>query len=116
LAEKGITLNKLEPAVIDAGEHKIVCLTGHLGDRLEEMNLQPRDQVVMVRVDEDTLAQLDAWVETAALFIREGLRLRGAELDDLRHAIESVREAKARLREAADRVLGVSESGQDVGE
>ncbi len=69
----------------------------------------------MVRVDAVTLADLDAWVETgavksrseaAALFIREGLKVRGAELRELKEAIDGVDEARSRLRKKAREVLG----------
>jgi len=50
----------------------------------------------MVRVDEDTSNALDAWVEAgavksrsaaAALFIREGLKVRDSELQDLKKGL-----------------------------
>ena len=62
---------------------KVICLPFGLATAREEMERQPRDNVVMVRVDDETKRQLDAWIESgaarsrseaAALFIREGLR------------------------------------------
>ncbi len=75
----------------------------------------PRDQVVMVRVDGKTVASLDAWVQTgavksrseaAAVFIREGLKVRAHELQELEDALSDVEAAKTRLREKAREVLG----------
>jgi Arc/MetJ-type ribon-helix-helix transcriptional regulator len=82
---------------------------------LRELDGVTRDQVVMVRVDEQTSRTLDAWVETgavrsrseaAALFIREGLKVRAEELERLRDALREVEDAKRRLREKARGVLG----------
>ena len=86
-----------------------------LGSSLEELGKEVRDQVVMVRVDEDTRRKLDAWVasgavksrsEAAALFIREGLKVRATELERLGDAIQAVEEAKERLRNKARDVFG----------
>ena len=60
-----------------------------------EMGRTSRDQVVIVRIDEGTKSDLDDWVETgavksrseaAALFIREGIKVRSGELGQLREA------------------------------
>jgi len=94
---------------------KIVCVTPDLKTSKEEMAGASRDQVVMVRVDETTREALDAWVETgaarsrseaAALFIREGLKVRKAELDELREALDGVDKARENLRKKAQEVLG----------
>jgi len=82
---------------------------------VREMEKNPRDQVVMVRVDEKTSQALDAWVETgavksrseaAALFIREGLKMRADELERLRDALRDVESAKERLRQKAQELFG----------
>ena len=100
---------------------KVVCVTPGLKDSVDEMGKSPRDQVVMVRVDSETSAALDAWVETgavksrseaAALFIREGLRVRADELERLKGALNEVEAAKERLREQARHVFG----GEDAAE
>ena len=44
--------------------------------------------------------------EAAALFIREGLKVRAEELERLRDALREVEDAKRRLREKARGVLG----------
>ena len=99
----------------DRAKVKIVCVTPDLKESVDEMGKSPRDQDVMVRVDEETTRNLDAWVETgavksrseaAALFIREGLTVRSSELEQLRDALRDVEEAKLRLREKAREVFG----------
>ncbi|MFQ5527238.1 MAG: hypothetical protein ACE5GX_13365 [Thermoanaerobaculia bacterium] len=94
---------------------KVVCVAPGLKDSVDELGKSPRDQVVMVRVDSATSEALDAWVatgavksrsEAAALFIREGLRVRADELERLKGAIGDVKAARARLREEAKRVFG----------
>ena len=71
----------------------------------------------MVRVDDDTVNALDAWVEAgavksrsaaAALFIREGLKVRDPELQELKDALTDVDGARQRLREKAEAVLGAN--------
>ena len=91
-----------------------------LQDSVREMGGSARDQVVMVRVDRETAGRLDAWVatgavksrsEAAALFIREGLKVRASELEQLQDAIRGVADAKERLLARAKEVLG---GGSDV--
>jgi len=94
---------------------KVVCVSPNLSDSVAEMGGTARDQVVMVRVDEQTSRTLDQWVQTgavhsrseaAALFIREGLKVRASELQHLEAAMRDVEAAKARLRDRARDVLG----------
>jgi len=100
------------PAV---GALKFVCVPSSLRDSVDEMSESPRDQVVMVRVDAETASTLDSWLETgavksrseaAAVFIREGLKVRAQELRELQDALSDVEAAKSRLREKARQVLG----------
>lgn len=111
----GIDLAALCGAELDTAKVKVVCVAPDLKAGLKELDGLTRDQVVMVRVDEETSRALDAWVETsavksrseaAALFIREGLKVRAAELDQLREALREVEDARRRLREKARGVLG----------
>lgn len=101
---------------------KVVCVTPGLKDSVEEMGKSPRDQVVMVRVDSATSAALDAWVqigavksrsEAAALFIREGLKVRSDELDSLKDALSEVEAAQERLRRQAREVFGEERQGDE---
>ncbi len=94
---------------------KVVCVSPDLKESVEEMGQTQRDQVVLVRVDEETLERLDAWVatsavksrsEAAALFIREGLKVRADELEKMRDALREVQEAKDRLKERAKEIFG----------
>lgn len=104
------------------GRIKVVCMAPGLRASVEELGKSPRDQVVMVRIDAETSAALDAWVETgavksrseaAALFIREGLKVRSDELARLKDAIQGVEEARERLRQ---RVEEVFDHGKTAGE
>lgn len=115
LRGKGIDVEALSCCAPDTSCLKVVCVPTGLGQSLEELGQEVRDQVVMVRVDEDTRRKLDAWVasgavksrsEAAALFIREGLKVRASELDKLGEAIQGVEEAKERLRRKARDVFG----------
>jgi len=94
---------------------KVVCVPGSLRGSLEALGESSRDQVVMVRVDGETVRKLDAWVETgavksrseaAALFMREGLAVRDAELGELEESLSEVAAAKRRLQDRAREVLG----------
>ncbi len=97
------------------GALKLVCVPSSLNDSVEEVGASPRDQVVMVRVDDSTSSTLDSWVETgavksrseaAAVFIREGLKVRAQELKELKNALADVEAAKTKLRKKAREVLG----------
>ena len=108
----------------DPANCTVVCLTGDMKTTVAEMGRTSRDQVVMVRIDEDTKKDLDDWVETgavksrseaAALFIREGIKVRSGELDELREALEDVGQAKQRLEEKARKVIGNTAGLDTVG-
>ena len=103
------------------GPIKVVCVAGNIRDSVDALGESARDRVLMVRVDEHTITALDAWVETgavksrseaAALFIREGLKVRARELGDLNEALEDVDQARHRLREKAREVLGSDSAGE----
>lgn len=93
----------------------VMCLAGDMKSTVAEMGRTSRDQVVMVRIDEDTKNALDDWVETgavrsrsqaAALFMSEGIKVRSGELEQLREALDEVGKAKQRLEEKARQVIG----------
>ena len=97
---------------------RVICMSGGLSDSLKEMGKTPRDQVLMVRIDEETTKKLDAWLETgafksrseaAALFIREGLKVHTRELDELEEALQGVEVAKDRLKKKAREVFEASD-------
>ena len=94
---------------------KVVFVAPDLQESVNEMNREQRDQVIMVRVDEATVRQLDAWVKTeavksrseaAAVFIREGLKVRAPELGKLEDALADVDRARERLQEKVKEVFG----------
>jgi len=94
---------------------KVVFVAPDLQASVDAMNREQRDQVIMVRVDEATLRQLDAWVKTdavksrseaAAVFIREGLKVRASELEKLEDALADVDRARERLHERVKEVFG----------
>ncbi len=104
------------------GGIKVVCVPPDLKSSAEQMKEQQRDQVVMVRVDEETRDKLDDWVRTgavksrseaAALFIREGLAVRDDELERLRGALHEVEEAQERLHRKAREVFGGESEPED---
>jgi Arc/MetJ-type ribon-helix-helix transcriptional regulator len=123
LGSKGIDVNTHCCEPMSGAPLRVVCMAGGLSDSLKEMGKTPRDQVVMVRIDEDTAKKLDAWIETgafrsrseaAALFIREGLKVHARELDELEGALKGVENAKERLRKKANEVFDTTpeETGQ----
>ena len=118
LRQQGIDVDACGGGPEGAAALKVVCVAPNLRESVQEMGRSLRDHVVMVRVDEETASALDAWVETghvrsrseaAALFMREGVKLRAAELERLKDALRDVETAKARLREKAREVFGGDE-------
>ena len=104
-----------ESEVEEDAKIKVVCMASGLKESVDELEKTSRDQVVMVRVDNETSSNLDAWVETgavksrsaaAALFIREGLKVRADELERLKDALREVESARSKLREQASEIFG----------
>ena len=121
LREAGIDLKTLCGDLASVGEEgerqplKVICVAADLRSSVAELGQATRDQVVMVRVDDETARSLDAWIEAgavrsrsaaAALFIREGLNVRAHELEQLGEALRDIEDAKQRLRDKAREVLG----------
>ncbi len=115
LHEKGIDLDTLCSGDLGNLGAKVVCVASDLRASVEEMSQTARGQTVMVRIDHDASRALDEWVETgyvksrseaAALFIREGLKVRAQELDKLRDALRDVEAAKRNLRDRAKEIFG----------
>ena len=101
---------------------KMVCISPDLQESVEEMGESNRTRALMVRVDDETLQDLDSWVatgavksrsEAAALFIREGLKLRSGELDKLKDALQEVQQAQERLKARAAQIFQGGASTQD---
>lgn len=117
LRELGVDLGSI---VGQCGDDTLRCVVvaPNLRDGLKDLSSKSRDHVVMVRVDEETAAKLDAWVETgavksrseaAALFIREGLRVYAAELERLAGALTELETARKKLREQVNIIFGPEE-------
>ncbi|HEX2465460.1 MAG TPA: hypothetical protein VHR17_12630 [Thermoanaerobaculia bacterium] len=120
LNQAGIDLETMGVRVEELGGKlgravKVVFVTPDLQESVDAMNREQRDQVIMVRVDEATLRELDAWVKTeavksrseaAAVFIREGLKVRASELEKLEDALADVDRARERLHERVKEVFG----------
>ena len=125
LQEFSIDIEDMCGPDFDKSKIKIVCVAPGLADSVREMGRSIRDQVVMVRIDEDSSKSLDAWVEAgavksrseaAALFIREGLKVRGSELEKLQDALKDVEAAKQRLRNQAKNIFGEEEDDESEAE
>jgi Arc/MetJ-type ribon-helix-helix transcriptional regulator len=111
LREKGIDLDEISCDRPPGSPVKVVCIDPSLYASYTEMGKSPRGSTVMIRTDEETSRTLDDWVETgyfksrseaAALFLREGLKMRADELEKLKEALEEVKAAKEKLHEKAD--------------
>jgi 2-keto-4-pentenoate hydratase/2-oxohepta-3-ene-1,7-dioic acid hydratase in catechol pathway len=118
LKERGIALEGQCCDAADPSKIKVVCVAANLAESMREVGDSPRDQVIMARVDGKTAGELDAWIaagaaksrsEAAALFIREGLKVRAAELAELQDAVQDVQKAQERLRKRARGVFGDDE-------
>lgn len=87
LLKQGVDIQALCEEGADPSNIKVVCVAPDLTESMQELGKATRDQVVMVRLDKNTAKTLDAWVEAgvvksrseaAALFIREGLKVRAS--------------------------------------
>jgi hypothetical protein len=99
----------------EAGKARVVVVSAEMDGVVQDLARSARDQVIMARVDKETVETLDRWIaaglaksrsEAAAVFIKEGLNLRASELQSLSEALEEVEAAKSRLSAAAARILG----------
>ena len=77
-----------------------------------------RDNVVMVRVDKESLARMDELVEAelagsrseaAAYLISEGIKARNPLFDAISTKVEEIRKAKEELRELLEQESGATE-------
>lgn len=125
LKEAGLDVELPDLSDLDPANCKMICMPFGLSTSLREMEGEPRENVVMVRVNDDAKRSLDAWIETgavksrseaAALFIREGLKVRAEELEGLEDALKEVELAKDRLRRKARTVLRDDQPEQSEGD
>jgi hypothetical protein len=119
--EQGIGFEDLLETLDNADEAdiRVICAAaGDLSESIEELIGTNRSEMMMVRVDEEADRKLNMWVETdavkskseaAALFIKEGLKMRSRELDELTDAINDVKKAKERLQSRAKKIFGKEE-------
>ena len=115
LGEHGIVLENACGCDTESSGVKAICLVPDIKKSVQKIGKMNRDQVVMVRIDEETSKSLDLWVETgavrsrseaAALFIAEGLKVRSSELLKLKDALHDVEIARKRLRDKAREMFG----------
>ena len=115
LADSGIDIEEICGTDLESATTKMVCISSDMGETFQEISGKPRGETVMVRLDEETRETLDAWVDTdyfksrseaAALFIREGLKVRSAELEKLKEALSAVEKAKKDLHDKTRQILG----------
>jgi len=125
LNDAGLDIELPDLSDLDPANCKMVCMPFGLSASLHAMEGEPRDNVVMVRVDDGTIRSIDAWIETqavksrseaAALFIREGLKVRADELKELEDALRDVEQARDRLRKKARSVFRESEADGENGQ
>ena len=118
LRNQGVDVEAIGCCEGETPKVKVVCVAPGLAASVSEVGKSTRDQVVMVRVDDETSRALDAWVESgavrsrseaAAVFIREGLKVRASELAQLQDALRGVEEARRKLRDKAREVFGNEE-------
>ncbi len=114
LSKEGIDLKNLCCGE-EGGMAKVICVAPKFGASVQEMSTMSRGETVMVRTDDETLQQLDAWIETgyfksrseaAALFMRDGLKIRSSELAKLKDALQEVEKARKNLQDKARDILG----------
>jgi Arc/MetJ-type ribon-helix-helix transcriptional regulator len=117
LKEKGIDLDKCFQEG-NQDQVKVVCIAPDLGESYAELSKSVRGETVMIRIDEETNNSLDTWVETgyfksrseaAALFLKEGLKIRASELVKLKDSIDQLKKAKEKLRNEAKNIFGRGE-------
>ena len=115
LGESGIEFDDGCCEGIEGDRAKVICLAPDLKGSFKEMGETIRGETVMVRIDEATRKILDAWISTgyfksrseaAALFMREGLKIRASELEKLKDAIQQLEKAKDKLKDKAQEVFG----------
>ena len=63
LKDLSIEIEDMCGSEFDKSKIKIVCMAPGLTDSVKEMGKAIRDQVVMVRIDEESNQALDDWVE-----------------------------------------------------
>lgn len=105
----------VDPTLLEGDGARVVVVRASMEDAVSALGRGGRDQVVMTRLDADTVRMLDRWVdagvaksrsEAAALFVREGLDLRRAELEELSGAINALEDAREALRLKARAIMG----------
>ena len=105
----------------DCSDARVVIVESSMAAAVEALGRGTRDQVVMTRIDAETARALDRWVDTgiaksrseaAALFLREGLKLREAELNELGDALQALETARDTLRRRVRSVMGDGASSQ----
>jgi hypothetical protein len=107
----------VDPSLLEGEREgaRVVVVRASMEEAVNALGRGGRDQVVMTRLDADSVRMLDRWVdagiaksrsEAAALFVQEGLNLRRGELDELSGALSALEDARRNLRDKARAVMG----------
>lgn len=115
LADLGVDVAALTGGDQLPANARVVVVQASMDAARKSLSDMARDQVIMARVDLETAQALDRWVEVglaksrseaAALFMREGLKIREADLTRLADAFENFDSARDRLKREAANILG----------
>ncbi len=112
--EVGRGVRDVSGGVLDAAESAAENIKDTIKSKTSGERLT-RDNVVMVRVDKDSLARMDELVETelassrsnaAALLITDGIKARQGLFNAIHAKVNEIRKAKEKLRKLRDQEAG----------
>lgn len=116
-------VNKVVKVAIERGTDAAESIGENIRDTFQGIR-SSRDNVVMVRIDAESLARLDELVdagimgsrsEAAAFLISEGIKGRQALFDRIAEKVQEIRRVKDELRNLVDEEDGGDDSGSASG-